>query len=124
MSDDADNRTYAAGIVAYGAPFVGAVRDDTDGRVDDGEDGPDDADGHACGGRDRRFDNSADAYGYADDGEDGPNDADSHTGGQRPLLDGTAENGWEWGVRTCSRTGGVAHRGRTSRVVAYGTSAF
>merc|ERR1712032_1395213 len=31
----------AAGIVAYGTPVVGAVRDDADGGTDDGGDGPD-----------------------------------------------------------------------------------
>merc|ERR1712032_542727 len=53
-------RRGAARVVAHGTPAVGAVRDDTDGRTDNGRDGSDGANGHTYNGRDCCSDDAAD----------------------------------------------------------------
>merc|ERR1712066_456413 len=65
-------RRGAAGVVAYGTPVVGAVRDDADGRTDDGGDGPDGTNRNTHNGRNCRPDDAA-----HDDGKCRPDDADS-----------------------------------------------
>merc|ERR1712183_566195 len=62
----------AAGVVAYGTPLVGAVRDDADGCTDDGGDGPDGTNRNTHNGRNCRPDDAA-----HDDGKWRPDDADS-----------------------------------------------
>merc|ERR1712032_423374 len=65
-------RRGAAGVVAYGTPAVGAVRDDADGRTDHGGDGSDGANRNTHDGRDSRSDDAA-----HDDGKCRPDDASS-----------------------------------------------
>merc|ERR1712032_1345095 len=66
------HRRRAARVVAYGTPAVGAVRDDADGRTDNGRDGSDGANGHTYNCRDCCSDDAA------DDGRKClPDDADS-----------------------------------------------
>merc|ERR1712037_556305 len=65
-------RRGAAGVVANGTPAVGSVRDDADGRTDDGGDGSDGTNRNTHNGRNCRADDAA-----HDDGNCRPDDADS-----------------------------------------------
>merc|ERR1712206_20715 len=65
-------RRGAAGVVANGTPAVGAVRDDADGRTNDGGDGSDGTNRNTHNGRNCRPDDAA-----HNDGNYRPDDADS-----------------------------------------------